>query len=142
MDSSRPYVHENFEKFKIISTPTGSWIRSRRRRDRIQLPVGVEIILNFLKFFMNIGTELSTLSMGHSVVTTLVGTLCKGAISTRFSYSMTAVERLALPVATANGAVRGCVDSFVADASLSPEGRSMHLSLSHLLACWNSWRSI
>ena len=25
----RPYVHENFEKFKIISTPTGSWIRSR-----------------------------------------------------------------------------------------------------------------
>ena len=25
----RPYVHENFEKFKIILTPTGSWIRSR-----------------------------------------------------------------------------------------------------------------
>ena len=46
----RPYVHENFENFKIISIPTGSWIRSRRRRDRIQLPVGVEIILNFSKF--------------------------------------------------------------------------------------------
>ena len=46
----RPCVHENFEKFKMISTPTGSWIRSRRRRDRIQLPVGVEIISNFSKF--------------------------------------------------------------------------------------------
>ena len=56
-----PYVHENFEKFKIISTPTGSWIRSRQAR--IQLPVGVEIILSFSKFGMNIGTELSTLSM-------------------------------------------------------------------------------
>ena len=44
----RPYVHENFEKFEMISTPTGSWIRSRRRR--IQLPVGVEIISNFSKF--------------------------------------------------------------------------------------------
>ena len=30
-------LHENFEKFEMISTPTGSWIRSRRRRDRIQL---------------------------------------------------------------------------------------------------------
>ena len=46
----RSYVHENFEKFKIILTPTGSWIRSRLRRDRIQLPVGVKIILNFSKF--------------------------------------------------------------------------------------------
>ena len=45
----RSYVHENFEKFKIISTSTGSWIRSRRR-DRIQLPDEVEIILNFSKF--------------------------------------------------------------------------------------------
>ena len=46
----RPYVHENFEKFKITATPTGSWIRSRLWCDRIQLPVGVEIILNFSKF--------------------------------------------------------------------------------------------
>ena len=46
----RPCIHENFEKFEMISTPTGSWIRSRRRRDRIQLPVGVEIISNFSKF--------------------------------------------------------------------------------------------
>ena len=46
----RPCLHENFEKFEMISTPTGSWIRSRRRRDRIQLPVGVEIISNFSKF--------------------------------------------------------------------------------------------
>ena len=46
----RPYVHENFEKFKIISTPTGSWSWWGLRRDRIQLPVGVEIILNFSKF--------------------------------------------------------------------------------------------
>ena len=45
----RPYVHENFEKFKIISTPTVSWIRSRLRRDQIQLTVGVEIIMNFSK---------------------------------------------------------------------------------------------
>ena len=43
-------LHENFEKFEMISTPTGSWIRSRRRRDRIQLPVVIEIILNFSKF--------------------------------------------------------------------------------------------
>ena len=44
--------HENFEKFEMFSTPTGSWIRSRRRRrrDRIQLPVGVENISNFSKF--------------------------------------------------------------------------------------------
>ena len=27
----RPFVHDNFEKFKIISTPMGSWIRSRPR---------------------------------------------------------------------------------------------------------------
>ena len=46
----RPCLHENFEKFEMISTPTGSWIRSRLRRDRIQLPVGVEIISNFSKF--------------------------------------------------------------------------------------------
>ena len=59
----RPYVHENFEKFKIISTPTGSWLSPRR--DRIQLHVGVEIF----KIFMNIGTELPTLSMGHSTGT-------------------------------------------------------------------------
>ena len=42
----RHYVHENFEKFEMISTSTGSWIR----RDRIQLPVDVEIISNFSKF--------------------------------------------------------------------------------------------
>ena len=41
---------ENFEKFEMISTPTGSWIRSSRRRDRIQLPVVAEIISNFSKF--------------------------------------------------------------------------------------------
>ena len=44
------FRHENFEKFEMFSTPTGSWIRSRRRRDRIQLPVGVENISNFSKF--------------------------------------------------------------------------------------------
>ena len=46
----RPCMLENFDKFEMISTPTGSWIRSRLRRDRIQLPVGVEIISNFSKF--------------------------------------------------------------------------------------------
>ena len=34
----------------MISTPTDSWIRSRRRRDRIQMPVGVKIISNCSKF--------------------------------------------------------------------------------------------
>ena len=58
----RPYVHENFENVKIIST--SSLIRSRRRPH--QLPVGVEIILNFSKFSWTIGTERSALSMGHS----------------------------------------------------------------------------
>ena len=47
---SRHFRHENFEKFDMFSTPTGSWIRSRLRRDRIQLPVGVENMSNFSKF--------------------------------------------------------------------------------------------
>ena len=41
---SRFVRYENFEKFEIILTPMGSWIRSRLRRDQIQLPIGVEII--------------------------------------------------------------------------------------------------
>ena len=44
------WLLENVEKFEMISTPMGSWIRSRLLRDRIQLPVGVEIISNFSKF--------------------------------------------------------------------------------------------
>ena len=72
----RPYVHENFEKFKIVSTPTGSWIRSRLRRDRIQLSVGHRTYLEFFKIFMNIGTELSTLSMGQSIVSSTLGPSC------------------------------------------------------------------
>ena len=40
--------HENFEKFKIISTLTGSWWGLRR--DRFQLSIREEIILNFSKF--------------------------------------------------------------------------------------------
>ena len=63
----RHYVMKISEKFKKISTPTGSWIRSRLRRDRIQLPVGVEIFLSFSEIFMNTGTELSTLSMGQFI---------------------------------------------------------------------------
>ena len=35
--------------FKMISTTTGSWIRSRGDADRIQLPVVVEIISKFAK---------------------------------------------------------------------------------------------
>ena len=47
----RPCLHENFEKFEMISIPTGSWWSWwGRRRDRFQLPVGVEIISNFSKF--------------------------------------------------------------------------------------------
>ena len=53
-----------FWKIQDFSTPTGSWWSLRR--DRIQLPVGVEI--EFFKIFMNIGTELSTLSIGHSII--------------------------------------------------------------------------
>ena len=62
-----PYVHENFEKFKIISTPTGSWIRSRQARSNPTARRGRNY-LEFFKIFMNIGTELSTLSMGQSIV--------------------------------------------------------------------------
>ena len=50
-----PYIHENFEKFGMISTSTGSWIRRRNH-------------LEFIKIFMNTETELSTLSMGQSIV--------------------------------------------------------------------------
>ena len=39
------------EWFVMISTLTGSWIRSRLWRDRIQLPVRVEIIT--VEFFCN-----------------------------------------------------------------------------------------
>ena len=58
----RSYLHENFEKFKMISTPMGNWIRSRRRRDRIQLPVGVETISNFSKFHADRDGTVHTLS--------------------------------------------------------------------------------
>ena len=43
----RHLCHATFADFEMISTTTGSWIRSRRsrlRRGRIQLPVVVEII--------------------------------------------------------------------------------------------------
>ena len=40
------------EDSTMISTSTGSWIRSRRRRDRILLPVNVEIIVAFSNIFM------------------------------------------------------------------------------------------
>ena len=56
-----PRMHENFEKFKMISTPTGSWIRSRLRRDRIQLPVGVEITRIFQNFHAYVGEAVRTL---------------------------------------------------------------------------------
>ena len=39
------FRHENIEKFEVILMPTGSWIRSRRIE--FELPVGVDIILNF-----------------------------------------------------------------------------------------------
>ena len=55
----RPCLHENFEKFEMLSTPTGSWIRSRRRPH--QLPVGVEIISNFSKFHADRNGTVHTL---------------------------------------------------------------------------------
>ena len=43
--------HFRHEKFEMFSTLTGSWNRSRLRRDRIQLPVGFEnTSSNFSKF--------------------------------------------------------------------------------------------
>ena len=53
-------IQDNFD-------PDGQLDSIAPRHDRIQLPVGVEIILNFFWIFMNIGTELSTLSMGQSI---------------------------------------------------------------------------
>ena len=47
----RPYVYENFEKFKMISTPTGSW-RSNPSARRGHY-------LEFFKISMSMGTELS-----------------------------------------------------------------------------------
>ena len=44
------------------STTTGSWIRSRRRRDRIQLPIVVEIISEVCKSSM---TRVSTSSQSY-----------------------------------------------------------------------------
>ena len=49
----------------MISTPTGSWIRSRQRRDRIQPPVGVEIIVGF---FITTGRESVHISTGLQTV--------------------------------------------------------------------------
>ena len=66
----RRYVHENFEKFKIISTPTGGWI-PRRDRPEARSNLTARRGRNYLEFFkilMNIGTELSTLSTGQSIV--------------------------------------------------------------------------
>ena len=62
----RPYVHENFEKFEMISTSTGSWIRLRLRHDRMRLAPPARSNptarrrrnhLEFFKIFMSIGTE-------------------------------------------------------------------------------------
>ena len=46
-DTFVTFGHENCEKFELISKLTGSWIRLRRWRYRIQLPVDVAIISNF-----------------------------------------------------------------------------------------------
>ena len=60
-----------FQNLTISKFPAFSLFKqfiSYNRRDRIHLPVGVEIILNFFKIFMNIGTELFTLSMEQSIL--------------------------------------------------------------------------
>ena len=69
MDSSVGKLHENFEKFEMISTrrkvlyyvPSWpkAWSNPTARRG--------QNYLEFFKIFMNIGTELSTLSMGRSI---------------------------------------------------------------------------
>ena len=56
----------NFANFEMILTTTGSWIRLRLRRDRIQLPVVIEIISKFAKFH----------EKGDECVHTLDGTEC------------------------------------------------------------------
>ena len=45
----RHFCHATLADFEMISTTTGSWIRSRLRRDRIQLPVVAEIISSLQK---------------------------------------------------------------------------------------------
>ena len=45
------YVMKILKNSTMISTSTSSWIRSRLWRDRIQLLVDVEIIVEFLKKF-------------------------------------------------------------------------------------------
>ena len=49
----RTCLHDCFEKFEMISTPTGSWWGLRR--DRIQLPVGRRNQLEFFKTVMQTG---------------------------------------------------------------------------------------
>ena len=51
--------HATLQTSMMISTTTGSWIRSRFRRDRIQLPGVVESCMTKVK-------RLSTLSMGQT----------------------------------------------------------------------------
>ena len=71
----RHLCHATFADCEMISTTTGSWIRSHRlrlRRDRIQLPVVVEIILKSAIVCITKVTRVSTLSMGQTVVILIV----------------------------------------------------------------------
>ena len=68
MDSLATFVVKISEKFKMISTSTVSWIQSRLWRDRIQLPVDVEIIPNFFpEIFTTKVMRLYTLSVNSGV---------------------------------------------------------------------------
>ena len=84
------FWHENFGKFEMFSTSTGSWIRSRRKRDRFQLPVEVENISNLPKLSCQKGTGLSVFSMGSGIValTVPIEKKCKqNTIRNRFHHS-------------------------------------------------------
>ena len=76
-----PCLHENFEKFERISTPTGSWIRSRRRPH--QLPVGVEIISNFSKFSCRQGWSCPHSRWDRVVCPIQLTTTCPGSLTNK-----------------------------------------------------------
>ena len=69
----RHLCYATLQTLTMISTTTGSWIRSRLRhfrlrRDRIKLPVVVEIISNVCKCCITKVTTVSTLTMGPTYI--------------------------------------------------------------------------
>ena len=53
-----PRMHENFEKFEMISTPTGSWIRSRLGAIESNCPSGSKSSRIFQNFHAYVGDDV------------------------------------------------------------------------------------